>query len=91
MAALVAAGIRLFPINPRIAARYRERHAQAGGDPTAVMLANILRTDRHAHRPLPADIELARAIKATGKRFGFASRRPTGCSLCCATTTPKPW
>jgi transposase len=29
------------------------------------MLANILRTDRHAHRPLPADSELARAIKST--------------------------
>jgi hypothetical protein len=29
------------------------------------MLANILRTDRHAHRPLPADSELVRAIKAT--------------------------
>jgi hypothetical protein len=29
------------------------------------MLANILRTDRHAHRPLPADSELARALKST--------------------------
>jgi hypothetical protein len=28
------------------------------------MLANILRTDRHAYRPLPADSELVRAIKA---------------------------
>jgi transposase len=68
VAALVAAGLTVFPINPRAAARYRERHAQAGGKSDrgdAVMLANILRTDRHAHRPLPADSELARAIKAT--------------------------
>jgi transposase len=68
VAALVAAGFTVFPINPRAAARYRERHAQAGGKSDrgdAVMLANILRTDRHAHRPLPADSELARAIKST--------------------------
>jgi hypothetical protein len=32
------------------------------------MLANILRTDRHVHRPLPADTELARAVKATARQ-----------------------
>ena len=31
------------------------------------MLANILRTDRHIHRPLPVDTELARAIKVTAR------------------------
>jgi len=46
-------------------ARYRDRHSAAGrksdhGD--AVVLAGILRTDSHAHRPLPADTELAQAI-----------------------------
>jgi Transposase/Transposase IS116/IS110/IS902 family len=46
-------------------ARYRDRHSVSGrksdhGD--AVVLANILRTDLHAHRPLPADSELAHAI-----------------------------
>ena len=46
-------------------ARYRDRHSVAGrksdkGD--ALVLANILRTDLHAHRPLPADTELAQAI-----------------------------
>jgi Transposase/Transposase IS116/IS110/IS902 family len=46
-------------------ARYRDRHSVAGrksdhGD--AVVLASVLRTDRHAHRPLPADTELAQAI-----------------------------
>jgi transposase len=71
VAALVAAGFTLFPINPRAAARYRERHGQAGGKSDrgdAVMLANILRTDRHVHRPLPADTELARAVKATARQ-----------------------
>jgi Transposase len=31
-------------------------------DADAVVLANILRTDAHAHRPLPADSELVQAI-----------------------------
>jgi len=71
VAALVGAGFTLFSINPRAAARYRERHGQAGGKSDrgdAVMLANILRTDRHVHRPLPADTELARAVKATARQ-----------------------
>jgi transposase len=46
-------------------ARYRDRHSVAGrksdkGD--ATVLANVLRTDLHAHRPLPADSELAQAV-----------------------------
>jgi transposase len=32
-----------------------------------VVLANVLRTDRAAHRPLPADTELARAIKVLAR------------------------
>jgi hypothetical protein len=46
-------------------ARYRDRHSVAGrksGKGDALVLANILRTDLHAHRPLPADSELAQAI-----------------------------
>jgi transposase len=71
VAALVAAGFTVVPINPRAAARYRERYGQAGGksDPgDAVMLANILRTDRHVHRPLSSDSELARAVKACARQ-----------------------
>lgn len=47
------------------AARYRDRHAVSRNksDPgDALVLANILRTDMHAHRPLPRDSDLARAI-----------------------------
>jgi transposase len=46
-------------------ARYRDRHTVSGGKSDhgdAVVLANVLRTDMHAHRPLPADTELAQAI-----------------------------
>ena len=64
-ACLRATGRQVYPINPMAVARYRDRHSVAGrksdhGD--AVVLANILRTDRHAHRPLPADTELAQAV-----------------------------
>lgn len=55
----------VFAINPMAAARYRDRHAvsRKKSDPgDALVLANILRTDMHAHRPLPADSELARAV-----------------------------
>jgi hypothetical protein len=64
-ACLRATGRKVYPINPMAVARYRDRHSIAGrksdhGD--AVVLANVLRTDAHAHRPLPADTELAQAI-----------------------------
>jgi transposase len=64
-ACLRATGRKVYPVNPMAVARYRDRHSVAGrksdhGD--AVVLANILRTDMHAHRPLPADSELAQAI-----------------------------
>jgi transposase len=64
-ACLRATGRGVYSINPMAVARYRDRHSTAGrksdhGD--AVVLANVLRTDSHAHRPLPADTELAQAI-----------------------------
>jgi transposase len=64
-ACLRATGRKVYPINPMAVARYRDRHSAAGrksdrGD--AVVLANVLRTDAHAHRPLPADTEPAQAI-----------------------------
>jgi transposase len=63
-ACLRATGRQVYPVNPMAVARYRDRHTVSGrksdhGD--SVVLANVLRTDRHAHRPLPADSELAQA------------------------------
>ena len=65
VASLRATGRPVFPINPMSVSRYRDRHSVArrksdAGD--ALVLANILRTDLAAHRPLPADSELAQAI-----------------------------
>lgn len=69
--ALDAAGFTVYPINPRALARYRERHGQAGAksDPAdATALANILRTDRHMHRPLPVISGQALRIKALARQ-----------------------
>jgi hypothetical protein len=65
VACLRATSRKVYPVNPMAVARYRDRHSIAGrksdhGD--AFVLANVLRTDMHAHRPLPADSELAQAI-----------------------------
>ena len=65
VACLRAAGRPVYPVNPMSVARYRDRHSVAGrksdkGD--SAVLANVLRTDLHAHRPLPADSELAQAV-----------------------------
>ncbi|MEU3934474.1 IS110 family transposase [Streptomyces sp. NPDC029044] len=56
---------KVFAINPMAAARYRDRHSvsRKKSDPgDALVLANILRTDMHAHRPLPQDSDPARAL-----------------------------
>ncbi|MGW1013292.1 IS110 family transposase [Streptomyces termitum] len=56
---------QVFAINPMAAARYRDRHSvsRKKSDPGyALVLANVLRTDMHAHLPLPQDSDLARAV-----------------------------
>jgi len=65
VACLRATGRPVYPVNPMAVARYRDRHSVSGGKSDhrdAVVLASILRTDLHAHRPLPADSELAQAV-----------------------------
>jgi len=69
-AALRAAGHQLFAINPLAVSRYRDRYAvsRAKSDPgDALVLANILRTDLAAHRPVPDDSELAAAIRVLAR------------------------
>jgi transposase len=70
VAALRETGRVIYPINPLAASRYRARYAVSGAksDATdAVLLANIVRTDRHVHRPLPADTELAQTIRVLAR------------------------
>jgi transposase len=68
--ALLAAGYRVFAINPLSASRYRERHVTSGAksDPgDAKVLADLVRTDRQHHRPVAGDSELADAVKALAR------------------------
>jgi transposase len=67
---LVAAGYQVYAINPKIASRYRERHVTSGaksdrGD--AKVLADLVRTDRHLHRPVAGDSTLAEAVKVLAR------------------------
>ena len=71
VAALQAAGLSVFAINPRAVARYRERHGQSGkkSDPgDAAVLADVLRTDAHQHRRLPAISHGGQAVKALARQ-----------------------
>jgi hypothetical protein len=68
--ALRAAGYAIYAVNPMAASRYRDRHAVSKkksdrGD--AMMLADLVRTDRHKHRQLGADSELAEAVKVLAR------------------------
>ncbi len=67
---LLAAGYQVFAINPLAASRYRDRHATSGAksDPgDARVLADLVRTDRHQHRPVAGDSELAEAVKVLAR------------------------
>jgi hypothetical protein len=80
VAALRATGRPVYAINPMAVARYRERWTVArskSDHADAVVLVNILRTDAHAHRSLPADSELAQAITVLARAHQDATRRRT--------------
>ena len=68
--ALVAAGYRVYAINPRSVARYRERDSTSGaksdaGD--AWLLADLVRTDAARHRPVAGDSAAAEGIKVLAR------------------------
>jgi transposase len=70
VAALVAAGYQVFVVNPLSVSRYRDRHSVSGAksDPgDAKVLADLVRTDRHNHRPAVPDSDLAEAIKVLAR------------------------
>jgi transposase len=68
--ALVAAGYQVFAVNPMSTSRYRDRHSAGGaksdaGD--AKVLADMVRTDRHNHRPVAGDSQAAEAVKVLAR------------------------
>jgi transposase len=70
VAALIASGYLVFPVNPLQASRYRERHGVSraksdSGD--AHMLADMVRTDSHQLRPAAGDSPEAEAVKVLAR------------------------
>jgi transposase len=68
--ALTAAGYQVFAINPLAVARYRDRHHVSGAKSDtsdAKLLADLVRTDRHNHRPVAGDSADAEAIKVLAR------------------------
>lgn len=64
--ALVGAGYQVFAVNPKAVDRYRDRHRVAGAKSDvadAKVLADLVRTDRHVHRPVAADSDDVGALK----------------------------
>ncbi len=70
VAALVAAGYEVFAVNPMSTSRYRDRHSTSGAksDPgDAKVLADMVRTDRHNHRPVAGDSVGVEAVKVLAR------------------------
>ncbi len=70
VSALVAAGYEVFAVNPMSTSRYRDRHSTSGAksDPgDAKVLADMVRTDRHNHRPVAGDSEGVEAVKVLAR------------------------
>jgi transposase len=68
--ALVSAGYAVHAVNPLSVDRYRDRHRTSGAksDPgDAKVLADLVRTDRHLHRQVAGDTELAEAVKVLAR------------------------
>jgi transposase len=70
VAALVAAGYQVYAVNPFSVSRYRDRHGSSGAksDPgDAKILADLVRTDRHNHRPIAGDSDAGEAVKVLAR------------------------
>lgn len=68
--ALAAAGYQVFAVNPLAVARYRDRHQVSGAKSDAAdakLLADLVRTDRHNHRPIAGDTPDVEAIKVLAR------------------------
>ena len=66
--ALTAAGYQVFAVNPLAAARYHTNVSGAKSDASdARLLADLVRTDRHNHRPIAGDSGQAEAIRVLAR------------------------
>jgi transposase len=70
VASLVAAGYQVYAVNPLAVSRYRDRHVTSGAksDPgDAHVLADLVRTDRHQHRPIAGDSPEVLGVKVLAR------------------------
>jgi transposase len=70
VAALIAAGYVVYPVNPLQASRYRQRYGVSGAKSDAAdahMLADVVRTDAHQLRAAAGDSPEAEAIKVLAR------------------------
>jgi hypothetical protein len=68
--ALLAAGYQVYAVNPQGVGRYRGRHqvSRAKSDRgDAKVLADLVRTDRHNHRPVAGDTPAVEAVKVLAR------------------------
>lgn len=66
----VGTGYVVYAINSMAVARYRERHSLGGAKSDAadaMVLADLVRTDRHNHRPIAGDTAEAEGIKVLAR------------------------
>ncbi len=66
VAALLTQGFHVYPVNPKAVDRYRDRLYPAGSKDDrrdALVLAEILRTDRHRLRPVRPESETLRRLR----------------------------
>jgi hypothetical protein len=67
---LSGAGYLVYGVNPLAVSRYRDRHVTSGAKSDASdakLLADLVRTDRHNHRPLAGDSDEASAIRVLAR------------------------
>ncbi|MCP4961176.1 MAG: IS110 family transposase, partial [Actinomycetia bacterium] len=70
VSSLVAAGYQVFAVNPRAVDRYRDRHSLSGAKSDAadaMVLAEMVRTDRHHHRQVAGDSEEVGGLKMVAR------------------------
>jgi hypothetical protein len=68
--ALTVADYQVYAVNPLAVARYRDRHHVSGAKSDASdakLLADLVRTDRHNHRPIAGDSPDVEAIKVLAR------------------------
>jgi len=77
---ILDAGYTVYPINPKAVDRYRDRYKVSGkksDEFDALVLANILRTDRNNYQPLLPDSPLTRHLRTLTNEYKFLLRLKT--------------